>query len=57
MKEWIAGIIAVMFTAAIIVFFGMGKIPSELFCSLATAAIVWWFKDKQYEAVLRRLTK
>ena len=57
MKEWIAGIIAIMFTAAIIVFFGMGKIPSELFCSLATGAIIWWFKDKQYEAIMKRLKK
>ena len=57
MKEWIAGIIAIMFAAAIIVFFGMGKVPAELFCSLATGAIIWWFKDKQYEAIMKRLKK
>jgi len=57
MKEWIAGIIAIMFAAAIIVFFAMGKVPAELFCSLATGAIIWWFKDKQYETIIKRLTK
>lgn len=57
MKEWIAGIIAIMFTAAVIVFTAMRIVPAEVFCSLATGAIVWWFKDKQYEAIMKRLKK
>lgn len=45
MKEWAASIIGVAFAVAVIVFFGTGKIPLEVFGPIATAAILWFFRD------------
>lgn len=53
MKEWAASIIGVAFALALIVFFGLGKIPVEVFAPIATAAILWFFRDT--EKVLRKI--
>jgi len=55
MKEWATTVIGILFAGAVIVFFGMGKIPTEVFCSLATGAIVWFFKDREQQKLLKTL--
>lgn len=55
MKEWTTSVIGIMFSIALIVFTGMGLIPIAVFCSVATGAIVWFFKDKQTQDMLKRL--
>lgn len=57
MKDFATAFIGMAFATAFIVFFGMGKIPLELFAPVATGAIVWWFKEKELQATIRRLTK
>ena len=47
MKETIAAIIAVIFTVSLCLFTGIGMVPVEVFCSLATGAIVFWFKNDE----------
>lgn len=54
MKELGATIIGIIFSIAFVVFFAMGKIPLEVFCSVATGAIVWFFKERDIQ---RRLGK
>ena len=49
MKEWPASIIGIMFAVALIVFTAMRIIPVEVFCSVATGAIVWFFKEKEIQ--------
>jgi hypothetical protein len=53
MKDLAASIIGIIFSIAFIVFFAMDKIPVEVFCSVATGAVVWFFKEKE----IQRLTK
>ena len=55
MKEWTRSLIGVMFSIALIVFTGMGLIPVAVFCSVATGAIVWFFKDKEIAMLLKNL--
>ena len=55
MKEWATSIIGVAFAIAVIVYFGIGKIPLEVFGPIATAAILWFFREQQVAKVLRKI--
>lgn len=61
MKEWGAIIIGVAFAAALIIGFFAGKVPLEVFAPIATASILWFFREKQHakeiEALLKELKK
>ena len=57
MKNMTASIIGIMFTAAFITFTGMGLIPPEAFAAVATGAIVYWFKDRELQETIRRMSK
>lgn len=57
MKEFATAFIGMAFATAFIVFFGMGKIPLDLFGPVATGAIVWFFKERELQATIRRLKK
>lgn len=61
MKEWGAIIIGVAFAAAIIIGFFRNMIPLEAFGPIATAAILWFFRERQHakeiEAILKELKK
>lgn len=52
-----ASVIGIMFAAAFITFTGMGLIPPEPFAAVATGVIVYWFKDRELQAAIRRLSK
>jgi len=56
MKELGALIIGIMFSLAFIVLTIMGRIPIEVFCTVAGGAIVWFFKDNAV-ALLRRILR
>jgi hypothetical protein len=55
MKELGALIIGILFAIAFAVFTATGKIPVEAFVSVATGAIVWFFKDIETRRLLREL--
>jgi len=61
MKQWGAIIIGVGFGLAIIIGFFIGKVPLEVFAPIATAGILWFFREKQHskeiEALLKELKK
>lgn len=61
MKEWGAKIIGGAFAAAVIIGFFLGKVPLEAFGPIATAAILWFFRERQHakeiEALLKELKK
>ena len=57
MKNTTASVIGIMFTAAFITFTGMGIVPPEAFAAVATGSIVYWFKDKELNDTIRRLSK
>jgi hypothetical protein len=35
----------------------MDKIPAEVFCSVVTGAVVWFFKEKEKDSELKRRSK
>jgi hypothetical protein len=49
MKEKTASILGIMFGAAIIAFTILKIVPVEVFCSVATGAIVWFFKEREVQ--------
>lgn len=55
MKEWATSIIGVAFALAVIVYFGMGKIPLEVFGPIAMAAILWFFREKETAKELKKI--
>ena len=55
MKEWATTIIGVAFALAVIVYFGMGKIPLEVFGPIATAAILWFFREREFAKELKKI--
>ena len=55
MKEWGAIIIGVAFAAALIIGFFVGKIPLEVFAPIATAAILWFFRERQHAKEIKAL--
>lgn len=55
MKEWGAIIIGVAFAAAVIIGFFMGKVPLDVFGLIATAAILWFFREKQHAKEIKAL--
>lgn len=55
MKEWATSIIGILFALAVVVGFFMGKIPLEVFGPIATAAILWFFREKQIANMLKKL--
>jgi hypothetical protein len=55
MKEWATSIIGVAFAIGVIVYFGMGKIPLEVFGPIATAAILWFFREQQIAKVIKKI--
>jgi Kef-type K+ transport system membrane component KefB len=55
MKDLAASVIGILFAIAIVAFFGLGMLPTEWFCSLATGAIVWFFKDRETAKLLKEL--
>jgi hypothetical protein len=55
MKEWATSIIGVAFAIAVIVYFGMGKIPLEVFGPIATAAILWFFREQQTAKMIKKI--
>ena len=59
MKERIQAGIAALFSAALVVFFGMGRIPLDVFAPIVAGALVWLFKDIQEARIeeIRRKTK
>jgi hypothetical protein len=56
MKERIQVGIAALFAVALVIFFGMGMIPLDVFGPIVTGALVWLFKDIQV-ARLKERTK
>ena len=60
-KAWVRIIVTVAFAAAFILGFLWNKeIPSEAFVALATAVIIWWFKDRsdaKKDVQVQELTK
>ena len=59
MKEKMQLGIAALFAVALVVFFGMGKIPLEVFGPILSGALIWLFKDIQQARIeeIRRKTK
>lgn len=57
MKEWATTAIGIAFSVTIIVYFGMGKIPLEVFGPIATAAILWFFREKALTNIVKSLLK
>jgi hypothetical protein len=49
MRELAAAIIGIIFSIAFVVFFAMDKIPAEVFCSVVTGAVVWFFKEREIQ--------
>ena len=46
-----------MFAGAIVYYTGVGVIKPEVFVAIATAAIVWWYKDREAEKARKALEK
>ncbi|MCJ7791856.1 MAG: hypothetical protein MUP49_05570 [Dehalococcoidia bacterium] len=59
MKERIQAGIAALFSVALVVFFGMGRIPLDVFAPIIAASLVWLFRDIQEARIeeIRRKTK
>jgi len=55
MKEWGAIIIGVAFAAAVITGFFLGKVPLEVFGPIATAAILFFFRERQHAKEIKKL--
>ena len=55
MKEWGAIVIGVAFAAALIIGFFLGKVPLEVFGPIATAGILWFFREKQLAKEIKEL--
>ena len=55
MKELARTIIGGTFSIALIVFFGMGKIPLEVFGPIATAVILWLFREREIANITKKL--
>jgi hypothetical protein len=55
MKEWATSIIGVAFALALIVYFGMGKIPLDVFGPITTAAILWFFREQQIAKMIKKI--
>jgi len=55
MKERGAIIIGVAFAAAIITGFFLGKVSLEAFGPIATAGILWFFREKQHAKEIKKL--
>jgi len=54
MKERIQVGIAALFAVALVIFFGMGMIPLEVFGPIITGSLVWLFKDFQQARLKER---
>ena len=57
MKEWATAVIGMAFGISMIVFFGMGKIPLEVFLPVATAAILFFFRERETARLLNNIQK
>lgn len=55
MKEKVGFAIAGMFAIALVVFFGLRRIPLEVFGPIVTGALVWIFKDVEQRRMLKKL--
>jgi hypothetical protein len=55
MKEWATSVIGMAFGLSMIVFFGMGKIPLEVFAPIATACILWFFREREMARLLKSI--
>ena len=55
MKEWGAIIIGVAFAAALITGFFLGKVPLEVFAPIATACILWFFREREMARLLKSI--
>jgi len=55
MKEWGAIIIGGAFALAVIIGFFIGKVPLEAFGPIATAAILWLYREKQMAKLIKRI--
>lgn len=55
MKELGAIIIGVAFAAAIIIGFFLGKVPLDVFGLIATAAILFFFREQQHAKEIKKL--
>jgi len=55
MKELGAIIIGVAFAAAVIAGFFLGKVPLEAFGPIATAAILFFFREQQHAKEIKQL--
>jgi hypothetical protein len=53
MKEKVGLGIASMFAVAIVVFFGLHRIPLEVFGPIVTGALVWIFKDFEQSRMIK----
>ena len=49
MKELVRPALSIMFGVALIVFTAVGLLPVQAFASIATTAILWWFKNRDKE--------
>jgi len=55
MKEWGTTIIGVAFALAIIIGFLIGKVPLEVFGPIATAAVLWFFREQQIAKTIKQM--
>jgi hypothetical protein len=55
MKEWATSIIGVAFALAVIVYFGIGKIPLDVFGPIATACVLWFFREQQTAKTIKQI--
>lgn len=55
MKELGAIIIGGAFAAAVIIGFFLGKVPLEVFGPIATAAVFFFFRERQHAKEIRKL--
>lgn len=56
-KELVRPIVTVLFAVASVYFTAVKIMPIEAFLILATAAIVWWYKDREAEKIRKENEK
>lgn len=55
MKEWATSIIGILFALALVIGFFMGKVPLEVLGPIATAAILWFFRERGFAKEIKRI--
>ena len=55
MQDWSGKVLGLAFGISLIVFFGMGKIPLEVFAPIMTAAILWLFREKEIVTEIKKI--